>query len=204
MSALENAWQSFKRLPRAVRWAVSAGVIMLGLLLYVDHVVGLAVRWNEQSEELLANLRRASGGEGRLDRLDTLRDVVRAVGGVQKPRPDADAENAFNDVVSGVLKKHPVTRDSFSYRGASKLPGGTLTRVMGREVQKITGDLRFDATQEEAIAIISELEDSPEIEAITNLRITRQANAKNKVTVDLTVEAWITAASAPLRAGGPA
>ncbi len=203
MSALANAWESFKRLPRAARWAVSAGVIMLGLLLYVDHVVGLTMLWNEKSEELLANLRRASGGEGRLDRLDTLRDVVRAVGGVQEPRRDADAENAFNDVVSGVLKEHPVTRDSFSYRGASKLPGGTLARVLGREVQKITGDLRFDATQEEAIAIISELEDSPEIEAITNLRITRQANAKNKVTVDLTVEAWIIAASTPPRAGGP-
>ncbi len=203
MSALENAWQSFKRLPRAARWAVSAGVIVLGLLLYIDHVVGLAVRWNERSEELLVNLRRASGGEERLDRLDTLRDVVRAVGGVQKPRADADAENAFNDVVSGVLKKHPVTRDSFSYRGASKLPAGTLARVLGREVQKITGDLRFDATQEEAIAIISELEDSPEVEAITNLRITRQANAKNKVTVDLTVEAWITAGT-PRRMGGPA
>jgi hypothetical protein len=204
MSALMNAWQSLKTLPRAARWAVSAGVIVLGLLLYIDHVVGLAVRWNERSEDLLANLGRASGGEGRLDRLDTLRDVVRAVGPVQKPRADADAENAFNDVVSGVLKKHPVTRDSFSYRGASKLQGGTLARVMGREVQKITGDLRFDATQEEAIAIIAELEDSPDIEAISSLRITRQANAKNKVTVDLTVEAWITAATSPLRPGGPA
>jgi hypothetical protein len=204
VSVLMNAWQSFKKLPRAARWAVSAGVIVLGLLLYIDNVVSLAVRWNEQSEELLVNLRRASGGEGRLDRLDTLRDVVRAIGPVQKPRPDADAENAFNDVVSGVLKKHPVTRDSFSYRGASKLPGGTLARVMGREVQKITGDLRFDATQEDAIAVIAELEDSPDIEAITNVRITRQANAKNKVTVDLTVEAWITAGTSRVRTGGPA
>lgn len=204
MSAVLHAWERFRALPRAARWAISAGVVAIAMLVYADYVVALTVRWNERSEELLVNLSRASGGEGRLGRLDTLRDVVRAVGPVQKPRRDAEAENAFNDIVSGVLKKHPVTRDSFSYRGASKLQGGLLARVTGRDVQKITGDLRFDATQEDAIAIISGLEDSPEIEAVTNLRLTRQANAKNKVTVDLTVEAWIESGTSRLRPGGPA
>ncbi|MCZ6494322.1 MAG: hypothetical protein O6933_09610, partial [Planctomycetota bacterium] len=64
-----------------------------------------------------------------------------------------------------------------------------------------TGDFRFDAAPDEAIAIIAELESSPMIEAISSVRITRVSGTR-KVTVDLTVEAWIVSAEPRRRMGG--
>ena len=57
-------------------------------------------------------------------------------------------------------------------------------------MERITGDLRFDASPTEAIAIIAELEASPTIEAVSDVRMTLQGG-RQKVRVDLTVESWI-------------
>ena len=85
----------------------------------------------------------------------------------------------------------------------SKLRRGTLSRIIapGEQVERITGDLRFDATPEVAAEIIAELEASPDIDAISNIRMTRQPGPR-KVTVDLTVETWIITAERRGRGGG--
>ena len=77
-----------------------------------------------------------------------------------------------NDVVNEVLKGHTVSNASFSYRGPAKLPRGTLSRVIapGQQVERITADLGFDATPDETLAIIGELEASPHIEGIGSVR----------------------------------
>ena len=66
---------------------------------------------------------------------------------------------------------------------------------------RITGDLRFDASPQEATAIIAELEASPKIEAVSRVRLTRQGG-RPKVTVDLSVESWIIATKRQGRRGG--
>ncbi|MHC4306938.1 MAG: hypothetical protein ACYSW2_21040, partial [Planctomycetota bacterium] len=96
------------------------------------------------------------------------------------------------DAVNEVLKQHRVSDDSFNYRGPEKLPRGTLAQILrsGQRVERVTGDLRFDASPTEAIAIIAELESSPTIEAVSDVRMTLQGG-RQKVRVDLTVESWI-------------
>ena len=82
--------------------------------------------------------------------------------------------------------------DSFNYRGPEKLPRGTLSEILrtSQREERITGDLRFDAAPTEAIAIIAELEATPTIEAVSDVRMTLQGG-RQKVRVDLTVESWI-------------
>jgi len=91
-----------------------------------------------------------------------------------------------------VLKRHRVSDDSFNYRGPEKLPRGTLSKILrtSQRAERITGDLRFDAAPTEAIAIIAELEATPTIEAVSDVRMTLQGG-RQKVRVDLTVESWI-------------
>jgi hypothetical protein len=68
-------------------------------------------------------------------------------------------------------------------------------------VARITGNLRFDATPEEAIAIIAELEANTTIEAVSDVRVTEQSG--RQVRVDLTVESWIVSLEQrPQRTGG--
>ena len=66
MSILSPAWETFQRLPRAARWAVLSALLLALYLLWNDHIRPLTDRWNSRSQELLADLDRASGGEQRL------------------------------------------------------------------------------------------------------------------------------------------
>jgi hypothetical protein len=191
MTSTQTIWQRYRRLPRAGQWAV---VAVLGIALFMIwdyYVLSLAAAWNEQADDLLADAREAAGGERRLSRMNGLRNTIQGLGPVQRPGTESQAELALNDAVNEVLKRHRVSDDSFNYRGPEKLPRGTLSEVLrtSQRAERITGDLRFDASPTEAIAIIAELEASPTIEAVSDVRMTLQGG--QKVRVDLTVESWI-------------
>ncbi len=203
MSRAETLWKSFRQLPRAAQWGIGAVVGGVLLLLWNDYVLQLTDEWNRESERLLAKVDKAAGSGQRLQSLRRLRPAVLGIGPVTAPGREADAERALNEVVNDVLKQHAVSRDSFSNRGSSRLRRGTLSRVLtpGQQVEHITGDLRFDSTPTEATAIIAELESSPWVDAISNLRMTRQPGPR-KVRVDLTIEAWIVSTERRARVGG--
>ena len=166
------------------------GVVLL--IIWNDYVLSQAADWNEQADELLADAREAAGGERRLARMNGLRNTIQGLGPLERPGAESQAELALNDAVNEVLKQHRVSDDSFNYRGPEKLPRGTLAQILrsGQRVERVTGDLRFDASPTEAIAIIAELESSPTIEAVSDVRMTLQGG-RQKVRVDLTVESWI-------------
>ncbi len=203
MSRSETLWQSFRQLPRAAQWGIGAVVGGVLLLLWNDYVLRLTDDWNRESERLLADVDKAAGSGQRLQSLRRLRPAVLGIGPVTAPGREAHAERALNDLVNDVLKQHVVSRDSFTNRGSSRLRRGTLSRVLapGEQVEHITGDLRFDSTPTEATAIIAELESSPWVDAISYLRLTRQPGPR-KVTVDLTIEAWIVSRQRRARVGG--
>jgi hypothetical protein len=171
---------------------VAAVVAAVLLIIWTDYVLALAAAWNEQADALLADAREAAGGERRLSRMNGLRNTIQGLGPVQRPGTESQAELALNDAVNEVLKRHRVSDDSFNYRGPEKLPRGTLSEILrtSQRAERITGDLRFDASPTEAFAIIAELEASPTIEAVSDVRMTLQGG-RQKVRVDLTVESWI-------------
>ncbi|MHC4141359.1 MAG: hypothetical protein ACYSUF_05565 [Planctomycetota bacterium] len=192
MTSTQTIWRRYRRLPRAGQWAVAAALGAVLLIIWTDYVLALAAVWNEQADALLADAREAAGGERRLSRMNGLRNTIQGLGPIQRPGTESQAELALNDAVNEVLKRHRVSDDSFNYRGPEKLPRGTLSEILrtSQRAERITGDLRFDASPTEAIAIIAELEASPTIEAVSDVRMTLQGG-RQKVRVDLTVESWI-------------
>ncbi len=203
MTKTQTIWNRFRQLPRAVQWA-SLAAIGIGLfLLYDKHVRPITTTWHDHANEMLEEVGEAAKSENRSRQLRAMRDPIQGLGAVETPGKEAQGSNALNDAVNDVLKRHNVTRDSFNLRGATRLPRNTLSQIIqpNQLVQRITGDFRFDAAPDEAVAIIAELESSPMIEAISSLRITRVSGTR-KVTVDLTVEAWIVSAEPRKRMGG--
>jgi len=203
MSRLETAWHSFGQLPRAARWGLTALLCVILFVVWNDYILGVTGNWNRAAEDMMAKVEQAAGGDQRLQSLRVLRPVVLGLGVVEEPGKEAAAENALNDAINDVLKRHTVSRDSFSYRGPSKMRRGTLSRVIdpGERVASISGDLRFESTPQQAIEIIAELESSRWIDAISTLRLTRLAGPR-KIRVDLTVEALIVSVERRARVGG--
>ena len=204
MSRAQNIWQRYRQLPRAGRWAVGAAVLIVLGLLWRDYVLAQTVRWNEAGDKLVADVAEATGVDVRIKGVDALQDSIRALGELERPQEESEAEAAITAAINDVLKRHIVSDDSFNYRGPGKLARGTLSNVLrpGQEAQRVTVDLRFDATPEAAIDIIAELEASPRIEAVSSVHLTKQTSGR-KVKVDLTVESWIVSASRRPRRGGP-
>ena len=203
MTGVESIWAACRRAPKTVQWSIGAAVVAVLFLVWNDFVVQLTDEWDLRAQRMLANVDRAAGDTQRLQSLGRLRPVVLGLGPLDEPGSQSDAEKRLNMTINEVLKEHTVLKDSFNYRGPSKLRRGTLSRVIapGQQVEHITGDLRFDATPETAAKVIAQLEASADIDAISSLRMTRQAGPR-RVTVVLTVEAWIVTAERRARGRG--
>ena len=59
----------------------------------------------------------------------------------------------------------------------------------GETIEQVIGDIQFDATQEDVMKVISALESSPWIDAVSDLRFTRLDG--RMIRVDMSVEAWV-------------
>ena len=203
MTKTQTIWNRFRQLPRAVQWAGLAAIGIGFFLLYDQHVRPITTTWHDHADEMLKEVGEAARSENRSRQLRAMQEPILGLGAVETPGNEARGSNALNDAVNEVLKRHSVSRDSFNLRGATRLPRNTLSQIIqpNQLVQRITGDFRFDAAPDEAVAIIAELESSPVIEAISSVRITRVSGTR-KVTVDLTVEAWIVSPEPRKRMGG--
>ena len=123
--------QRFKELPRAAQWAIAAAIAVVVFLIYDAGVRPVTQAWNEKAEAMLDDFGNAAGGRQRERKLRSLREPMLALGGVVPPGDESQGNRALQSVVNDVLKRHTVSRDSFKYRGASKLPRGTLRTVVG-------------------------------------------------------------------------
>ena len=203
MKRVESIWTAYRRAPKTVQWSIGAAVVAVLFLIWNDIVVRMTNEWDVRAQLMLANVDKAAGGTQRLQSLARLRPVVLGLGPLDAPGSESDAEKRLNVAINEILKEHTVLHDSFSYHGPSKLRRGTLSRVIapGMQVERISGDLRFDATPAIAAKVIAELEASADIDAISSLRMTRQPGPR-RVTVVLTVESWIVSAERRARGGG--
>jgi hypothetical protein len=198
----------FRALPRAIRWALLGGGTIILLLLYNDYVLSTVVRWKDQADRLQQALHRtkAVNDGGRV--VGTLAAAVETIGPVEVPGDESASSVALKEAVNETLDRHNVgTNDSLQPGTPGKLPRGTMSDIVGGgEARYLTANLEFESTVDVAVKIISELESSPAIESISSLRVTKTSGAGGssgkKVSVRLTLEAWMIAPAAAGKAGG--
>ncbi|MEE8153640.1 MAG: hypothetical protein V3T53_01625 [Phycisphaerales bacterium] len=184
--------QRFGKLPRAAQWALVGAVVIIGLLIYTDDRWKFADKWNDKADEIRSQVRQAASSNGPL-KGGRMRDLISGVGPVVKPTTEADANKALTQSVNAILKLHSVSNDDFKIRPPARLPTGTLQKIVqgrNQRVERLTGDLRFDATPAHTLAIIAELESSEDIESVSHVRLNKLPGTR-KLSVQLRVEAWI-------------
>ncbi len=189
--ATMHFWDRFRAMPRAVQWAAWAGAATVVTLVWNDVIMARTNEWNARADRTLARLEEIRSGGLRLDRLESMEPYVRAIGAVSKPEGQAEAADALLDAINQVLAAHTVSGDSSVIRPPAKQPRETMIALLapGERAYKLTAELSFDATPEEAVAVIAELEARPEIESVSAVRLVKKGS--NKVTADLTVDAWL-------------
>lgn len=176
-------------LPTRVRWML-AGVAAVALYVFVDDYCWKTAReMDRQADRLQALLDR-----GAAMRAPMPREVERAVlafGVVEPPESEAQSSQALAAAVSEVVKRHNIQNYSFEARSGGKLPSAALSSVVGpgQRVERIFGELSFDVAPADVAKILEDLEKSPAIDAIAQVRMNWREE-KKKLDVKLSVEAW--------------
>ena len=189
----QSTWsQRFAQLPRAAQWALVGAVVIIALL-FTDYLWKFADKWNDKADGIRSQVRQAALTNSRLDQIDRMKDLISGVGPVVKPDTEGDANKALTQSVNAILKLHSVSNDDFKIRPPARLPTGTLEKIVqgrNQRVERLTGELRFDASPEHTLAILAELESSEDIESVSHVRLNKLPGTR-KLSVRLTVEAWI-------------
>ncbi len=200
----QSTWsQRFDQLPRAAQWALIGAVVIIAPLIYTDYLSKFTDEWNDKADGIRSDVRQAALTNSGFDRIDQMKDLISGVGPVAKPTTEADANKALTESVNAILKLHSVSNDDFKIRPPARLPTGTLEKIVqgrNQRVERLTGELRFDASPEHTLAIIAELESSEDIESISHVRLNKKPGTP-KLSVRLTVEAWILSSGAGRRTG---
>lgn len=183
----------FMGLPRAVRWLVATALFVIAFLAWDGTAGTLMADWNKATsslEQKIARIREAPQIELELSHM---KPTVVSLGDVEQPGPQNAGQAALHEAVVEVLKGYSVSDDSFDMGGSTeKLPRTLSDAITGnpsKRLKRLTCNVRFVASPEDAIAIIADFEARKEIEAVSSVRIT--TDDRRQVKVNLTLEAWV-------------
>jgi hypothetical protein len=193
----KTLFDRFREMPRAIQWGTYFALGLVIFLVWSERIAPLARDFKTSADRISADLRVVRDTAAMQQQIDSMQDTIHGVGQVLRPRPAADGEIALNRAVNEVLQDFNISNDSFSARVRGSLQRGSLPGLTGNSpAQLLSGELKFNATPDDAIAIIAALEMRPEIEAINTIFLTRIAG--RRVSVQITMEAWVL----PLDGGG--
>jgi len=188
---MAGLYERIQALPRAGQWSLYAMIGFMLFLVWSEVLNPRAVDWANKADRIVANVEElrtyADGARNQRE----IRSVALAVGPVQPPRKQKQGRSAIQEKVMAVLQKYDASDDDFSVRGGAKLSNKMLTKNAGvQRIRRIEADVSFVATAENTTRIIAELESSPVIERITQVRLVR-AGDRRALSVALDLECWV-------------
>ncbi len=190
MSNEPTIWQRFRQLPRAIQWAAYAAAGMALFIGVNDNLWKQAERWSTEADRIEMQFQSVRDGQKIADHLLSMRNPLVAHGEIRIPDQAGEGGPALDAAVTAVMNRHSI-RHTYDRRAPVTLKGSLATITEGRgEPQSISAELRFEASPEDATTVIAQLESSADIEAISNVRITRITGAR-RLKVQLTLEAWV-------------
>ena len=192
MSAENAILERFQALPRSARWltlAVAFTVLVLGW----DATLGNMARdWNESADSVERQVHEVHGSSKLKGDLKRMENTIVGLGDVRRPGSDSEGRIALTRAYNEIMKNYTVSEDSFDTSGGGdKLPKSVSTGITrrGARLARLSGNLKFTSSAEDAAAIIADFERHPDIESVSKVRITKDERRKVKVT--LTVEVWV-------------
>ena len=180
--------ERFKGLPRSWQWILLATTFMVAFLTWAYVIAPIGDGWAEQANRIEADLDRTSSGIA----MDAhTKNAVMIFGPLDLPNKKADGSLTLIENVQMILADRGITNDTFYQSQSANIKASVLPGVAraGEKIERIKGELDFESKPEVAIAIIADMERSPEIEAISNLKMDKLGNGQ--VRTRLTVEAWV-------------
>ena len=191
---------SFNRMPRAMRWLSFFGAFLVLYFGVLEPSLVAANAARDRADRLEIALRRerallaTNSQAGR-----ELERAVKTYGLPYHPTDPALRAEALQRGVNAVLMKHRVEDASYNERSGT-ISADAATAVVGAtsKLDRFVLDVTFEATPEDAIAILADLEQTPEVTAVSRIKMDKALAGRSRdsggtVRVTITIESWIAA-----------
>ncbi len=206
----------FQSFPRAIRWAILGAAVIILYFAVVEPVLDLTNRFSAKADLLAASLRKiralqsADSDQGRV-----LASGQASFGTPLLPIDPANTPDAIHHLVDRVLETQGVSvRTTNERRIPLRDEEFNILAGGAGSIDRFILDVTFDATPETVTAIVAQLEQSPQVAAVSRVEVRRPeagrsgssgaAPAGRTVKATVSSEAWIVAASRIASAvGGP-
>ncbi len=190
MFGTQNFLEQVASWSRAMQWAFWAGLLTIAFLIWDSTISKIGADWSSQvvtKEQQLIDLQRPT------TYTSSVRDAVSSFGIVELPRTKNAGAASLTEAVLDILSKHDVKDDEYTRTKTNRMSSGSLKGIgsSNEHIEQVIGDIRFEASQEDVLHVISELESSPWIDVVSDVRLTKKGG--RFIRVDLSVEAWVVA-----------
>lgn len=198
----QQLWQRYRAFPRAIQWAIAAGIAIVVFVIWNDYIKSIGDGWALQADKIQQQVRTVRDSRNLADKFEQLEDAIVSIGPVEVPGNEKQTTDAINRIVNDIIRTYrsDITKESLNRGTGDRLRKGALFGIIGPgEVgQKLSAEFEFESTPETAMKILAELERNPDIEAVTEARISKLTN--RRVSVKLKIEAWVVARDSKTRA----
>lgn len=197
-----NAIQTWYRtLPRSGRWLTWAAVFVLGYFAIVEPMLGVASSINLQAERYAAIIRRNNLGadEKRLQDA-TLTAGLRSFGKVNDPGDAKAGGEALTKRLNAILTTNGIKYVKIRDRVLSLPNNGPLSQTLGpgEGIDRLIKDVEFEASPDKLLTILSALEQSPDVVAVSRVQLTKATGSGSRgstppkvLNVNLSIETWV-------------
>ena len=182
-------------LPPVLKFALGAGLFLLGYLFVIEPVLNVQSDLSMRAERARTSLAGYVADASELSRLDTqVRRDEERYGPVAMPASFEQRSAELDKDIRRILDENAIERESIVAR-LSQMPRNALGDVLspGQSVEQVKKTIRFDATPEQLANVIAALEESPFVVGIAHIDIRRERDGRRRVLVDLTVDSWVLA-----------
>ncbi len=183
----------FLALTPLYRAAIAIAVALILWFFAQDYTWAAAKSLNESCDRMTTALEEGKDRSSLIEADKSVRDAIVAMGQIAIPRAEKDGTQELTKAILAVMKANKIEGHSLDVRAGAKLPPSALTQIAGPNgrVQKVIGELKFEAAQDVVARIVQELESRPEIESLSRVKLSRKEGNDKKVAVQITAEAWI-------------
>ncbi len=177
---------------RAMQWAFWTAVITISFLIWDSTVAELGSSWSARADEIELQIKEVNTP---ILFTSSVKNAVAAFGEVELPRLKANGAAAMNEAVHEILSSRQVEDDEYTRTKTSKMKKSAMRGIAssGQQLEEVIGNIRFEATQEDILKVISDLEGSPWIDTVSDIRLTKKEG--RMIRVDLSVGAWVVTSS---------
>jgi len=178
---------------RAARWAVWTVLALAVYLGVAEPLIDLTNSLNNAADGSDNAINRAVQNAARRASADqSMKLNVQHYGLVELPAEFTTVSADLDRAIEVAFKGHEVSGKRTSKRRPAPLGRDAMSGAIpaGREVQRISAEVSFEASQEVVAKVIADLERSPIITQISDINL-RVVPDKKRVQATITPEAWI-------------